>query len=49
MYNMSQIQSTATALAQLPPDVQKIVLYIAQGIKLARITESEDDRDSGQA
>ena len=37
MYNMSQIQSTATALAQLPPDVQKIVLYIAQGIKLARM------------
>lgn len=45
----TNLRATATALAQLPPDVQEIVLCIAQGIKLARIMESEDDRDSGQA
>lgn len=44
----TNLRATATALAQLPPDVQKIVLYIAQGIKLARITESEDSRDGEQ-
>lgn len=44
----TNLRATATALAQLPPDVQKIVLYIAQGIKLARITESEDGRDGEQ-
>ena len=45
MYNMSQIQSTATALAQPDPELQKIVLYVAQGILLARMTEERSETE----
>lgn len=44
----TNLRATATALAQLPPDVQEIVLCVAQGIKLARIMEREDSRDGEQ-
>lgn len=44
-----QTRETASALAQLDPELQRIVLYVAQGILLARMTESEDSRDGEQA
>lgn len=41
----TNLRATATALAQLPPDVQKIVLYVAQGILLARMTEERSEEE----
>lgn len=42
MENVNLI-ATATALAQLPPELQKIVLYVVQGILLARTTEERSE------
>ena len=43
---INQTRETASALARLDPELQKIVLYVAQGILLARMTEerSEDEK-----
>ena len=45
---INQVQKTATALAQLDPELQKIVLYVAQGILLARMTAAETAQQSAQ-
>ncbi len=45
---INQVQKTATALAQLDPELQTIVLYVAQGILLARTTAAETAQQSAQ-
>lgn len=44
----ASVRDAATALAQLDPELQKIVLYVAQGILLARTTAAETAQQSAQ-
>ena len=41
----TNLRATATALAQLDPELQRIVLYVAQGILLARMTEERSEEE----
>lgn len=41
----TNLRATATALARLDPELQKIVLYVAQGILLARMTEERSEEE----